>query len=275
MFLFVSDFHGFIFRNIRMSHLTELIEKMSNSAPPSLTLDEALEKNSVGLFQYRLLLMCGFAFMADGLEVNLLTFLSTCAGDEWNLSDEQKASITGVVFAGILIGSLFWGMFADRFGRRLTFLIACGIISGGGFLSGAATDYASLISFRAIVGFGIGGASIPFDLLAEFLPSSHRGLFLIFIEYFWTIGSLFVSGLAWASLSSYGWRFLTIMTAIPVTLTSIFSIIYLPESPRWLLIKGRREEAERIVTNAAAVNGVTMVPFLSTLIFLRKMNFLL
>jgi MFS family permease len=145
----------------------------------NLTLDEALSKNKVGIFQYRLLLMCGFAFMADGLEVNLLTFLSTCAGDEWGLSDQQKASITGVVFAGILIGSLFWGIFADRYGRKLTFLLACGLISVAGFLSGAATNFAMLIFFRAIVGFGIGGANIPFDLLAEFLPTSHRGSFLI------------------------------------------------------------------------------------------------
>jgi MFS family permease len=227
--------------------------------PVYLTLDEALEYNSVGVFQYRLLLMCGFAFMADGLEVNLLSFLSTCAGEEWNLSNQDRAAITGVVFAGILAGSLFWGIFADRFGRKLTFLLACGLISAFGFLSGAAPNFAILITFRAIVGFGIGGANVPFDLLAEFLPSTHRGLFLIYIEYFWTIGSLFVSGLAWASLSQQGWQFLTVMTAIPVTATSIFSIIYLPESPRWLLVKGRRVEAEKIVREAAAVNGVTMV----------------
>lgn len=137
--------------------------------------------------------------------------------------------------------------------------IACGVISAGGFLSGAAPNYAALISFRALVGFGIGGANIPFDLLAEFLPSSHRGQFLIYIEYFWTFGSLFVSGLAWASLSRYGWRFLTIMTAIPVTATSLFSVWCLPESPRWLLLKGRISEAEDVVRQAAAVNGIKMV----------------
>ena len=110
-----------------------------------------------------------------------------------------------------------------------------------------------------MVGFGIGGANIPFDLLAEFLPSSHRGQFLIWIEYFWTFGSLFVSGLAWASLSRYGWRFLTVMTAIPVTVTSLFSVWCLPESPRWLLLKGRFSEAEDVVRKAATVNGIKMV----------------
>ena len=62
-----------------------------------ISLEEALDRNPVGLFQYRLLIMCGFAFMADALEVNLLTFIATCAGDDWGLSDAQEASITGVV----------------------------------------------------------------------------------------------------------------------------------------------------------------------------------
>jgi hypothetical protein len=78
---------------------------------------------------------------------------------------------------------------------------------------------------------------------------------------FWVAGSMFVTGLAWAALSSEGWRFLAYSTAVPVTLVSAFSLLYLPESPRWLLTKGRVEEAERIVRDAAAVNGVTMAPF--------------
>jgi MFS family permease len=229
--------------------------------PKAISLEEALDRNPVGLFQYRLLLMCGFAFMADALEVNLLTFIATCAGDEWGLSDAQQASITSVVFAGIILGTMFWGLFADKYGRKMTYFAACALITAGGFLSGASPSYYWLIFFRSIAGFGIGGANVPFDLLAEFLPASHRGRFLIYIEYFWTLGSMFVAGLAWMSLSSEGWRFLAYMTALPVMLASIVSFFYLPESPRWLLIKGRVAEAEAVVRAAAEVNGVTMAPF--------------
>jgi MFS family permease len=112
-----------------------------------------------------------------------------------------------------------------------------------------------------VCGFGIGGINIPFDLLAEFLPSTHRGTFLNYIQYFWTLGSLLVTGIAWAFLETEGWRFLAYMTAIPVTITNLFSIFYLPESPRWLLMKGRTEEAEQIVREAALVNGIIMSEF--------------
>ena len=234
---------------------------VKNTEPKTITLEEALDLNPVGWFQYRLLIMCGFAFMSDALEVNLLTFIATCAGDDWGLSNAQQASITGVVFAGIIVGTMFWGMFADKYGRKATYFGACALIIMGGFLSGVSPNYYWLIFFRAIAGFGIGGANVPFDLLAEFLPATHRGTFLVYIEYFWTLGSMFVSGLAWATLSDYGWRFLAYMTALPVLLASVISYFYLPESPRWLLIKGRITEAEAIIRAAAEVNGVTMAPF--------------
>ena len=63
-------------------------------------------------YQIRLLFVCGFAFMADSLEVNLLSFLATCAGDEWSLNNAERAAITGSVFAGVLVGTIFWGQFS-------------------------------------------------------------------------------------------------------------------------------------------------------------------
>lgn len=226
-----------------------------------ITLDDALEMNKVGFYQYRLLLLCGFAFMADALEVNLLSFLSVCAGKEWDLSDAEEASITGIVFAGIVCGSGFWGILSDKYGRKIAFIFATTIITVGGLLTGFATSFPLLLFFRGLVGFGIGGANVPFDLLAELLPVSQRGGFLVYIEYFWTFGSILVAGLAWACLSQSGWRTLALLTVIPVGITSLLSIIYLPESPRWLLAVGRNTEAEKIISDAAAVNGVKMPSF--------------
>lgn len=226
-----------------------------------LSLDEVIEMIPVGIFHYRLLLICGLAFTTDALEISLLSFIATCAGDDWDLSDAQVASIASVVFVGILIGSFFWGKAADRYGRKNSFLVACILMTVAGFASGASPNYIWLILFRTVVGFGVGGALIPFDLLAEFVPSSHRGMFLILIEYFWSLGSLFVAGVAWASLSEDGWRFLTYISAIPVALASVFGVIFLPESPRWLLLKGKKEEAEELIKTAAKINNTILPEF--------------
>lgn len=235
------------------------MEELSLDSP--ITLDAALELNSVGFYQYRLLLLCGFAFMADALEVNLLSFLSVCAAKEWNLSDAEEASITGIVFAGIICGSGFWGVLSDWYGRKRAFIFATAVITLGGILTGFATSFPLLLFFRGLVGFGVGGMNVPFDLLAELLPATQRGGFLVYIEFFWTFGSILVAGLAWACLSQDGWRTLALLTVIPVGITSLCSIVYLPESPRWLLSVGRNAEAEQIVRDAATANGITMPPF--------------
>ena len=155
----------------------------------TLSIDKALESLPFSFFHYRLIVMCGFAFMADALEVSLLSFLSTCVGAEWDLSHSQKATITSVVFGGTIVGSLVWGQVADRYGRRLTYLLGCILISGAGVLSGLAPSYEWLLLFRCLVGFGVGGSTIPFDLIAEFLPPSYRGKYLNYIQCFWTVGT--------------------------------------------------------------------------------------
>jgi MFS transporter, putative metabolite:H+ symporter len=107
-----------------------------------------------------------------------------------------------------------------------------------------------------------GALIVPFDILAEFMPSSHRGMFSMLISYFWTIGSVLVASLAWILLSrGYSWRALVFATAAPVALSSIASILYLPESPRWLVVQGRRKEAEEVIRVACEVNRTPMGEF--------------
>jgi len=222
----------------------------------SLTLEEVMDRNPVGYFQYRLLFMCGLAFMADALEVTLLSFLTACVGVDWDLSNAEKATLTGMVFLGIVLGSLFFGHFADVYGRRTSYLYSCLLISCGGLLSALSPSCYILIAFRMLTGFGIGGSSVPFDLLAEFLPESHRGKFLVSMQLFWTAGSMLVAAAAWAALPTLGWRFLTFLCVLPVLLISVYSYYYLPESPRWLLTQGRESEAAQILRDAALVNNV-------------------
>lgn len=77
------------------------------------TVDDVLELLEFGRFQYFLFVICGLTFMADAMEVSLLSFIAICAGSSWNLSPSQVAFIAGVVFVGILIGNLFWVNFSS------------------------------------------------------------------------------------------------------------------------------------------------------------------
>lgn len=206
---------------------------------------QALEEVGYGWAQIKLYIICGLAFASDAMEVSLLSFMSQCAAADWDLTDAEMASIASVVFAGELVSALFWGPMADKYGRKICFVIACSMIFIAGLLSAFSPSLGWLLFFRGVVGFGVGGLCVPFDLLAEFLPASKRGPYLLAIEFFWTIGSCFVAGMAWLTLDSEGWRFLAAVTAIPVGL-SLFSAYYLMESPRWLVSEGRIDEAQQV-----------------------------
>jgi MFS family permease len=221
-----------------------------------MTLDEAIESIPFGFYHYRLFVLCGLNFMLDAFEISSLSFISVCAGVEWGLGDSAKATLSGVVFAGIVIGSIFWGWLADKYGRRPAYIYSCMLVTFGGMLSSVASTFEWLIFFRALTGIGIGGSSVPFDLLAEFLPSKKRGAWLNYTNLFWTGGSLAVASLAWAILPSYGWRAYAFSAAVPVLFITIIAFIWLPESPRFHLVKGRPGEAARVLQEAAAINGV-------------------
>ena len=129
-----------------------------------------------------------------------------------------------------------------------------------GYLSAVAPNFIVLILFRFGVGVGVGGMAVPFDLLAELLPTSHRGRFLIYLQGFWTLGAAYVVTMAWWLMERGGWRVVTVMTAVPVTISLILAMIYLPESPRWLLIKNRTQDASDLLRDIAEVNNTPLSP---------------
>jgi MFS family permease len=238
------------------------IDNDDNDVAERITLDQMIDTQiPVGFFHYRLLIVCGLAWAADSMEFSLLSFLSICVGLDWNLSSSQTALISSVVFIGELCGSLWWGRMADTYGRRKTFLMGCSIICIFGFLSGLATSFELLCLCRGLVGFGVGGLFVISDLLAELVPATHRGRYLIYVEYFWTVGSCFVAGLAWILLNSSGWRSLTFATVVPVSISLFFAYFYLPESPRWLMSQRRFSEAESIILAIASTNNTIIAPF--------------
>ena len=230
-----------------------------------ITVDEAIERLGMGPFQMKVLVAAGLCFAADAMQVLLLSFLSQVLRAEWGLSDQRTASITSVLFFGAMLGTLIMGPLADRQGRKPVFLIAASIISVFGLAVGFVTGYWSLLAMIFMVGVGVGGLTVPFDILAEFLPAESRGKNLLLIEYFWTLGVLLVVTLAYLTLGNGGtddgsgggnWRLFVMLSSLPCCLSVLLGFLWVPESPRWLCTMDRCDQAMDIVRQAAQVNGL-------------------
>ena len=174
---------------------------------------------------------------------------------EWDLSDEIEALLTGMVFLGQIIGMLTLCPLADLYGRRISILLGWFLIVVFGMVSCLSTDIIMLIITRMFVGVGIGASqSVAYDLFAETVPTKYRNR-IVYISLFTVIGSEYVIGVGAGSLAQLGWRWLAFFCALPVLCLGILGIFYLPESPRWLINRGRVDEAEVILKDIALLNG--------------------
>jgi putative MFS transporter len=122
-------------------------------------MEDAMERLGYGRFQQQLLLAAGLCFMADGLEVLLLSFLTVVLSTEEHLTSTQTSLVTACVFAGGLVGAIVLGRGADLGGRRPIFVGTAAMIAFFGLCTGLAPSYPALLVCRFLVGFGVGGST--------------------------------------------------------------------------------------------------------------------
>uniref|UniRef100_A0A0G4GTE7 Major facilitator superfamily (MFS) profile domain-containing protein n=1 Tax=Chromera velia CCMP2878 TaxID=1169474 RepID=A0A0G4GTE7_9ALVE len=223
-----------------------------------MTIAEVIDHVGYGAFQSSMFLLCGIIWMSDAMEIMVLTFLGAVLRCEWSLSNWAVAQLTVIVFVGQMFGALLWGYWADKEGRRSALFLSSATTAIAGFLSAFTHDsYTYLCVMRFLVGVGVGGAAQAVPYFAEFLPRKKRGFYIVSLEMFWAVGAMFEAVLAMLILPSKGvfggWRGLLFVTAIPVSiLVACFG--FLPESPFFLLTRGKKREAEFILKKVVEKN---------------------
>lgn len=226
-----------------------------------MTIDEAIEQIGVGRFQWRLLLVNGLTWAADAMEVLMIGFLIGPVAAAFNIARPQAALIGSLTFAGMFLGAWFWGSLADRIGRRKVFLWTVVQTAVFGTLAAFSPNFTVLLVLRFLTGTAMGG-TLPVDyaIMAEYLPVKERGRFLIYLESFWAVGTIAVAALAWAFIPQfpvYGWRLLIGISAV-IGILGLWIRRSVPESPRYLLLHGRTDEARAALERVAQINNRTL-----------------
>ncbi|XP_053195452.1 synaptic vesicle 2-related protein [Scomber japonicus] len=234
-------------------------ESASNKTEETFTLDEALEAVGFGKFQWKISLLTGLSWIADAMEMMILSILGPQLHCEWKLPSYMVALITAIVFVGTGISSPLWGKISDKYGRKVGLTICMCWTLYYGLMSAFAPVYAWLLFLRGLVGFGIGGAPQSVTMYSEFLPVKSRGTCIMLISAFWAIGAVFEVLLALLVMPTLGWRWLLGLSALPMAIF-VCCCFWLPESPRFDVLMGKRENAMATLTRIAKENGKTLPP---------------
>ena len=241
----------------------ELVEqpRQSKSSDKVYSVDEAINHLRFGPFQILITVFCGLLWMADAMELMILSVLSPVVGCQWDLSKSEEALITSIVFLGFFIGSFFWGVIFDIIGRKKGLLLVNILILLFSVLSaikvspddGKLPGYPWLIVCRFLVGFGASGTSQVITYYVEFLPVKARAVCLVLVDVWWSVGTMFGAALAIGVMPHLGWHWYLGLAAIPLVLVLFFFPV-VPESARFYLVKGKSKEAEKVLAKVARYN---------------------
>jgi putative MFS transporter len=231
-----------------------------------LSILSRVERVPFGRFHWRLLWMGGMGYTFDAMDGALIAFILPAVAALWNLSDEQTGVVGSSAMIGYLFGAFFAGTLGDLIGRRAVMMYALAVYCAATLVAAFAPSWQFLFWSRVVasVGTGAEGAIIaPF--LAEFVQKRHRGRFVGSLSGFFSFGFVFAALLGYLVIrrSPDGWRIVQIVSALPIVML-LWWRRSLPESPRWLIERGRAAEAqaevERIEAEAIRYGHASLPP---------------
>ncbi|TYP81269.1 MFS transporter [Blastococcus xanthinilyticus] len=215
----------------------------------SLTRAERLDRLPFTREHGRLVVGSGLGWALDAMDVGLISFVMTALVAQWGLSNGEVSWIGSIGFVGMALGATLGGLLADRVGRRQVFaltLLVFGLATGAAALS---WSVGALLVFRFLIGLGL-GAELPVasTLVSEFAPARVRGRVVVALEAFWAVGWTLAALIGYfvVPTSDDGWRWALAIGAVP----ALYAVVVrrgLPESVRFLELRGRTDEAEAAV----------------------------
>ena len=215
--------------------------------------------------------MIGFGWASDNLWPIVTSLILTPVSYEFKVSKPPYLTLSQNI--GLLAGALFWGFGCDLFGRRWAFNLTIGITAVFGLIAAGSPNFGAAGTFAALWSVGVGG-NLPVDsaIFLEFLPSTHQYLLTV-LSIDWALAQLIATLVAWPLLGNLacgaekgctksenmGWRYFLItmggLAMIMFIIRFVFFNIF--ESPKYLMGRGRNEDAVRVVHQVARINGKT------------------
>lgn len=227
--------------------------------------EAAVTRLGWGWYQNYVTLACGCVRPTQGWAADNMVMLSASVfmnemTEEWDLTDTQTGAIGTMSVLGILLGTCTFGYLSDRLGRAYIFKRTLIISATAAGVLAFAVNYAMAVVFMMLMGFGVGGDIIVAGTaFTEFCPTNKRWV-LALLATTWNLGSCITVGLAWLLVGVkvdfvHMWRVFSVIIA---GILLLFWLVRLPmdESPKFLALKGKYEEAQEVINKIALKNGL-------------------
>lgn len=219
------------------------------------TIPARLDRLPWSRWHWRVVIALGVAWVLDGLEVTLVGSLGAVLQrhDTLSLTAGEVGASGSLYIAGAVVGALFFGRLTDRLGRKKLFLTTLAVYMSATLATAFAPGYTWFAVCRWATGFGIGGEYAAINsAIDELIPARLRGQVNLSINGSFWLGAALGAGLSLVLLdprvlgAALGWRACFLLGAV---FAAVIILVrrHVPESPRWLLSHGRREEAEAVV----------------------------
>ena len=206
--------------------------------------------------QGRIFIIGGLGFMFDAWDVTLNGVLIPLLSKHWALEPAQAAWIGTANLLGMAIGAFVWGSIADAIGRKKAFTATLLVFSLFTVLGAFSPDIIWFCIFRFMAGFGLGGC-VPVDyaLVGEFTPRKQRGRVLTAMDGWWPVGAALCGATSALIMATFAdWRYTMLVMVLPALL--VFWVRRsVPESPLFLVRKGRTAEAETVINDLIERTG--------------------
>ena len=205
------------------------------------------EDAKLSLAHWGLMVVLVIALIIDVMKPATLGFVMPGMVKEYGVPKAHAALVPFFALIGTVTGSIVWGVIADIYGRKASILLSA-VVFIGTSICGAMPSLAWNIGMCFLMGLGAGGMlPVTYALLAETMPSRHRGWALVLVGGLGAVGGYFAaSGLSALLVPTLSWRILWLIN-LPTGLILVLLGGFIPESAKFLLSRGRDAEAHKVM----------------------------
>jgi len=226
---------------------------------PSALMSELVDRAGIGWYQIMVIVpLLGVTFQ-EYAQVQVLNSIVSALQLEWGLTRREKALLPSLGFLGLALGTFLSGFLADTIGRRKTVILGFATTTCTILLVSRAESYLYMVTLAVLNGIA-SGLAVPAKLanIAEICPKEIRPVIFVFPMFAQVMGEVYsttVLSIFMPDLLHGNWRTVVLVVGIPTFILLLLSYALLDESPMWLVVQGKHEQARDAILKIAMLNG--------------------